>query len=123
MYLGRVMRGQETPQPCIHGRRLMLLDDDPVVVAGCVDCRVEWEPVGDGGDGLDLFSYAVDDDAIQAERLAQEWLDAQELRRDPREAEELAVANYQATWGELYGELSDRAWELFRAWRDALETE
>jgi hypothetical protein len=120
MYLGRVSRNQETPQPCIHGRRLMLLDDDPVVVAGCENCRVEWEPAGDG---LDLFSYAVDDDAIQAERLAQEWLDAKALRQDPREAEELAVTNYQATWGELYGELSDRAWELFRAWRDALKTE
>jgi hypothetical protein len=110
MYLGRVSRNQETPRPCIHGRRLTLLEDDPsgVVVAGCQDCRVEWEPA-EGG--LDLFSYAV------------EWLDAQELRQDPREVEELAVANYQATWGELYGELSDRSWELFRAWRDALETE
>jgi len=122
MYLGRVSKNQETPQPCIHGRRLTLLDDDPggVVVAGCQECRVEWEPAGDG---LDLFSYAVDDDAIQAERLVQEWLDAKALRRDPREAEELAVANYQATWGELYGELSDRTWALFRAWRDALKTE
>jgi hypothetical protein len=100
----------------------MLLDDDPVVVVGCADCLVEWEPVP-GRDGLDLFSYALDDDAIQAERLAQEWLDAKTLRQDPREAEELAVTNYQATWGELYGELSDRAWELFRAWRDALKTE
>jgi hypothetical protein len=119
MYLGRVSRNQETPQPCIHGRRLTLLEDDPsgVVVAGCQDCRVEWEPT-EGG--LDLFSYAVDDDGMQAERLAREWLDAQELRQDPREVEELAVANYQATWGELYGELSDRAWALFRAWRDAL---
>jgi hypothetical protein len=118
MYLGRVSAGEDAPIPCIHGRRISLIEAGPdVAVAGCPDCQVEWEPAHDG---LDLYADPVDsDDAVQAEKLALEWLSVFEPDRDPNLAEELAVANYEAHWA--YGQLTDKAWELFRAWRYARE--
>jgi hypothetical protein len=121
MYLGRVSAGEDAPWPCIHGRRVTLIEAGPdgVVAAGCPDCQVEWEPAHDG---IDLYAEPVrDDDAVQAEKLAQEWLSVFEPGRDPNLAEELATASYRSAWAWLYGELSDRAWELFRAWRYARE--
>jgi hypothetical protein len=69
MYLGRVRAGEEAPWPCIHGRRITLIEAEPdVVVVGCPDCQVEWEPAHDG---LDLYADPVDsDDARQADLLA-----------------------------------------------------
>jgi hypothetical protein len=41
--------------------------------------------------------------------------------RDPNLAEETAVASYRSAWAWAYGQLTDRAWEIFRAWRYARE--
>jgi hypothetical protein len=121
MYLGRVRAGEDAPWPCIHGRRITLIEAGPDVVVGCQDCQVEWEPVHDG---LDLYAEPVDsEDSAQAEKLAGEWLGLFEPDRDPNLAEELAVANYEAHWAWAYGQLTDKAWELFRAWRYAYARE
>jgi hypothetical protein len=63
------------------------------------------------------------DDARQADLLAQEYLSVFEPGLDPNVVEELAEARYRDKWAWAYGQLTDRAWEIFRAWRYAREAE
>jgi hypothetical protein len=121
MILGPASPGGEAPSPCIHGRRIRVIGGGANVAAtGCQDCYLG---VASFPENLVVVAEPKDPDARQADILASEWLALFTPGRDPDLVEEEAVARYRHRCAWMHGPLSDRAREIFRAWRRAREAE